>query len=100
MPIVICRLANPGEVVSTLRRIKKALRDFLFGATTYEMAKTFADLLEYNTFAMMTVLFGDMLGYPLSCYYKLKMLPLLLTRLERWKTFMLKERDLTEKLRG
>jgi len=87
-------------VAGTLNRLKRALREFVFGATVYDMAKTFADLIKHNTFAIMTVVFGDMLGYPVPCYYRLKLLPLVLTRLEAWKTFMLRERDITERLRG
>ena len=63
------------------------------------MAKTFADLIRYNTLAIMTVVFGDMLGYPIPCYYKLRLLPIFMTDLEGWRTFMLKERDVTEKIR-
>jgi len=64
------------------------------------MVRTFTDLLKYNTFAIMTVVFGDMLGYPIPCYYKLRLLPIFMTSLESWRTFMLKERDITEKVRG
>ena len=64
------------------------------------MAKTFADMIRYNTYAIMTCALGDMLGYPTSCLYKLRLLPLVLTRIDAWKKFMLKERDLTEKLSG
>ncbi|HDJ26092.1 MAG TPA: hypothetical protein ENF34_02110 [Candidatus Bathyarchaeota archaeon] len=85
--------------MSTFRKIKRALRDFVFGATTYEMAKTFADMIMYNTYAIMTSALGDMLGYPTSCFYKLRLLPLVLTRINTWKKFMLRERDITERAR-
>jgi len=63
------------------------------------MAKTWADMIRYNTFALMTVVFGDMLGFPIPCYYKLRLLPAVLTNINTWRTFVLKERDITEKIR-
>ncbi len=81
----------------TLKRLKRALKEFLFGATVYDMAKTFSDLIAFNTYAIMTAVLGDMLGFPVSCYYKLRLLPLVLTQIDKWRTFMLKERDITER---
>ena len=83
----------------TLKRLKRALKEFLLGATVYDMVKTFTDLITYNTYAIMTVALGDMLGFPVSCYYRLRLLPLVMTQLDRWRTFMLKERDITERIR-
>ena len=65
----------------------------------YDMAKTFTDLITYNTLAIMTVTLGDMLGFPTGGYYRLRLLPVVLTQIHHWKTSMLKERDVTDRLK-
>jgi len=47
----------------------------------------------------MSVVLGDMLGYPVSSYYRLRILPFWLPRLQTWKHHTLKERDVTGKLK-
>jgi len=84
---------------STFRRLKRALKELIVGATVYDMAKTWADMIRYNTYAIMSVLFADTVGIPLPCYYRLRLLPLLMPQLNTWRRFVLKEKDITEKMR-
>jgi hypothetical protein len=48
----------------------------------------------------MLVVLGDMLGYPTSAYYRLRLLPYWLPRIKEWKIFLLREKDVTEKIGG
>ncbi len=84
---------KPGR----LGRAMQALRQFLYGMTTYEMVR---DLereraqLE-NRLAMLTA--GGLLGIPLPAnYYGLRLLPLLLPCLARARRGLWRERDLTD----
>jgi len=86
-------------VRGTFKRLKRALKEFLLGATVFDMAKTFLDLITYNTYAIMTIALGDMLGFPIPGYYRLRLLPLVMTQIDKWRSFMLKERDITERIR-
>jgi len=47
----------------------------------------------------MLVTLGDMFGYPISSFYRLRLLPFWFPRLEKWMRFMLSEKDITEKLK-
>ena len=82
-----------------MRRLKVALRDFLIGATVYDMIKDLQEKRLITEYTLMSVVLGDVFGYPVSSYYRLKMLPFWLPRLQTWKHRMLKERDITDKLK-
>lgn len=76
----------------------RKLKDFLIGATVYGAIRDLEEkrlLIEYG---LMLAVLGDMLGYPFSNYYRLKLLPYWIPRLKEWKIFLLKEKDVTEKL--
>ncbi|MEM2986813.1 MAG: hypothetical protein QXV60_01795, partial [Nitrososphaerota archaeon] len=49
-------------------------------------------------YMLMLSLMGDMLGYPISSYYRLKLLPYYIPKIQSWKQYFLKERDIIEKL--
>lgn len=87
------------SAVGKIRRLKTALKDFLIGATLYDMIKDLQDKRLITEYTLMSVVLGDLLGYPVSSYYKLKMLPFWLPRLRTWKHRMLKEKDVTDKLK-
>ncbi|MEM2522955.1 MAG: hypothetical protein QXW82_07400 [Candidatus Bathyarchaeia archaeon] len=52
-------------------------------------------LIDYG---LMLVVFGDMFGLLIPTYYRLRLLPYWLPRLSEWKIFLLREKDVTEKL--
>jgi hypothetical protein len=89
--------SRPPEWCEKLRKCGRALRDILYGMTTYEMARDLGKeraRLEH-LFVMITM--GDLLGIPiLPPYYSLRLLPYVLPRIEGWRCCLLRERDLTD----
>lgn len=76
----------------------RKLKDFIIGATVYGAIRNLEEkrlLIEYG---LMLVVLGDIFGFPFSTYYRLRFLPYWLPRLNEWKIFLLKEKDVTEKL--
>ena len=90
-----------GNEDGPLRRFSRAVREFLYGMTTFEMvlyARGIRGRLE-AIFFLMTI--GDFLGVPvLPPYYSLRLLPYAIPRMESWRRFMLRERDITEAMSG
>jgi len=87
-------LSVKGQGLGLWRKIK----DFFIGATIYDAVKNLEEkrlLLEYG---LMLVVFGDMMGYPTPSYYKFRLLPLWLPLIDQWKHYMLREKDITEKI--
>jgi len=76
-----------------------ALKGFLFGATTYDMYKSLEERKVFEEYLLMLVTLGDMLGYPISPFYRFRLLPFVVPTLETWMHFMLSEKDITEKLK-
>jgi len=74
------------------------LKSFLFGATVYSAIKDLEEKRVLTEYGLMLVVLGDMLGYPVSSYYRFKLLPFWLPRVGIWKHYMLREKDVTEKL--
>jgi hypothetical protein len=83
-------------VLGFLRKIK----DFFIGATVYSAIKEIEEKRLLAEYGLMLAVLGDMLGYPISGYYRLRLLPFWLPRIAAWKSFLLKEKDVTEKLKG
>jgi uncharacterized membrane protein YhhN len=80
------------------RGFLRKFKDFLIGATVYSAIRDLKErrlLIEYG---LMLAVLGDMLGYPFSNYYSLRLLPYWIPRLKEWKIFLLREKDVTEKL--
>lgn len=67
------------------------LRSFLFGATIYDIIKNLEKMKVFEDYLLMLVLFGDIFGYPVSSYYRLRLLPLFFPKLEAWISFVLKD---------
>jgi len=84
---------------SKMRKLKVALKDFLLGATVYDMIKDLEKKRLLTEYMLMSVVLGDTLGYHVSSYYRFRILPFWLPRLQKWKHYMLKEKDLTNKLK-
>ncbi len=80
-----------------LEDLKKALKDFFFGATAFEIQQTVRQekLARLNLILLFS--FGDLLGVPVfPSYYSLRLLPYFYPALDSWKKRMVKEKDLTE----
>jgi len=76
----------------------RKLKDVLIGATVYSAIKDLEEKRIRTEYGLMLVVLGDMLGYPVSSYYRLRLLPLWLPIVGAWKHYSLKEKDVTEKL--
>lgn len=73
----------------------QAIREFLFGMTSYEFAQQAVELRASLDTLFMLLVFGDMLGVPiLPPYYNLRLLPLVTPRVSTWKRRVLREREL------
>lgn len=80
-----------------LDRFKKALKDFFFGATAFEIQQTVRQEKLARRDLILLFSFGDLLGVPVfPPYYSLRLLPYFYPALNSWKRRMLKEKDLTE----
>ena len=79
--------------------MKKLLRELAYGFTTFGQIRFLERKIFVHNSLFMIALFGDMLGIPFAPpIYRLKMLPHLLPLFDKWREFVLKERDLVEKL--
>ena len=80
-----------------LDRIMKSIRDFLFGATAFEIQQTVRQEKVARLDLILLFSFGDLLGVPVfPPYYSLRLLPYFHPALDSWKKRMVKEKDLTE----
>jgi len=87
------------SISNKIHNIKIAIRDFLLGATNiYDMVQYLEKRKICADYMLMFSLMGDMLGYPISSYYRLKLLPYYIPKIQYWKKYFLKERDIIEKL--
>ncbi len=78
---------------------RKALRDFIFGATTFELYRELKVMSRRYNDAIYLIMLGEILGIPfLSNYYSLRLLPYVLTDLDRFKREAMRERELLEEL--
>lgn len=76
----------------------RKLKDFIIGATVYSAIRDLEEKILLVEYGLMLVVLGDMLGFPIPTYYRLRLLPYWLPRLNEWKIFLLREKDITEKL--
>ncbi|MEM3627348.1 MAG: hypothetical protein QXZ25_04910 [Candidatus Bathyarchaeia archaeon] len=63
----------------------RKLKDFLIGATLYNAIRDLQEKRLLVEYGLMLAVIGDMLGYPLSTYYRFRLLPYWLPRIEEWK---------------
>jgi hypothetical protein len=74
---------------------RKALREFLYGLSGYEIAQEAIEIRATMETLFMLGVFGDMLGVPiLPPYYGLRLLPWVVPQIETWKRRVMRERDL------
>jgi hypothetical protein len=87
----------PSIWYERLRRCGRALRDILYGMTTYEMARDLHKERARLEHLFVLITMGDLLGIPiLPPYYALRLLPYVVPRIEGWRCSLLRERDLTD----
>ena len=87
--------ATGGAAPTDKEQWKKALGQFLFGVTGYEIAQQAVELRASMETMFMLVSFGDMIGVPiLPPYYGLRLLPFVVPTIQTWKRRMLREREL------
>jgi len=79
-----------------VRQITDAVKSFLFGAMVHELVRDAFEKRARAEYALMLVTVGDMLGYPISSYYRLRLLPYWIRRIAPWKRYFLKDRDIIE----
>lgn len=84
------------ELILEARRV---IRDFLFGATTFELYRELKVMSRRYNDAIYLLVIGEILGVPfLSNYYSLRLLPYMLGDLSRFKRDAMRERELLEEL--
>lgn len=89
---------NPHEPrPGGLRRVRRALEDFMYGMTGYEWARHAVETRAQLETLFMVVTLGDMLGVPvMPPFYSLRLLPYVVPEVTSWKRRMLRERDFGE----
>jgi len=74
---------------------RKALREFMYGLSGYEIAQQALEIRATMETLFMLGVFGDMLGLPiLPPYYGLRLLPFVVPQIETWKRRVMREREL------
>jgi hypothetical protein len=87
------------NLTQLLAEARRALREFLFGATTFEFYRELKLMSRRYNDAIYLIMLGEMLGIPfLSNYYSLRLLPYILVDLNRFKREAMRERELLEEL--
>jgi len=81
-----------------IRRVREILKSILFGATFFDMTQDALRMKWYTEQSLMLVSIGDMLGLPMVSYYRLRLLPYWIHKIQMWKTALLREKDITEKI--
>jgi len=83
---------RPDKIKRALKNKAIVLKEILRGMTTYDLTRSVKKQMAFNEYALMLVMFGDMLGYPVSSYYRFRMLPHVVQKIGGWKRFMLEEK--------
>ena len=76
-----------------------SLRQFLFGVVAYD-AFEYATRVRWSLhYLVILALLGDLVGVPTrSPYYSLRFLPSVLPDIPRWKRWLLRQRDVTDRM--
>ena len=89
------RHGGPDDSTPVTRDWRRALREFLYGLSSYEIAQQALEIRASMEKLFMLGVFGDMLGVPiLPPYYGLRLLPWVVPQIETWKRGVLREREL------
>jgi hypothetical protein len=79
------------------RRLREALREFVYGMTGYEFARHAIETRAAMETLFMVTTLGDMIGVPLiPPYYSLRLLPYVVPNVSTWKRRVLREREFTD----
>jgi len=81
-----------------LGKVKDILKSILFGATVFDMAQDALKMRWYVEQVLMLASIGDMVGLPVVSYYRLRLLPYWIHKIKTWKTAVLKEKDVIERI--
>ena len=75
----------------------QAVRDFIYGFTSYEFEQHAVEMRSSMETLFMAITFGDMLGLPIiPPYYSLRVLPYVVPNVKTWKRRVLREREIFE----
>ncbi len=86
-----------ASVREKMRHLLQAIREFLYGATTFEWVRDMQRKRGEVERLFVLIAFGDIVGIPiLPPYYTLRLLPYIIPMINRWKHSLLRERDLTD----
>ena len=89
------RHGGPDDSTPVARDWRRALREFLYGMTGYEIAQHALEIRGQMETLFMLGVFGEMLGVPvLPPYYGLRLLPFVVPQIETWKRRVMREREL------
>jgi len=78
-----------------------SLKEFAYGLFVLDPLLTMVKMRYHLDLMFITLLYGDMLGIPLiSPIYKLNLLIFYYPLIERWKLEIVKDKDITDKMRG
>jgi hypothetical protein len=84
------------EPAGLFRRLRKGLRDFIYGAALMEFQKAAREERTTRQDLFLVLTFGDLIGVPiLPSPYALRLLPYVAPNLQSWKKRMVRKRDLT-----
>ncbi|SRR5579875_115412 len=85
--------------LSSLIPSKQAIKDFIFGLSTFELYKETIKISKAYENLMYFLIVGEFLGIPfLANYYTLRLLPYFIGGLDLFKKNMVRERDIFEEL--
>jgi hypothetical protein len=79
------------------RRFGRAAAEMFYGMTTFDWVRDLKRERAEVESLFLLIAFGDLVGLPiLPPYYTLRLLPLVIPGLQRWKRSLLRERDWTD----
>jgi hypothetical protein len=85
------------KVGFSFNHFRKGLKDFFFGATSFEIEQTVRHEKLTRHDLILLFSFGDLLGVPVfPPYHALRLLPYFYPALNSWKKRMVKPKDLSE----
>jgi len=88
---------GPESRQSWLVGLREALRDFVYGMTTYEIVRHAVEMRTATENLFIAALFGDLIGLPIMPpYYSLRLLPHVVPQISTWKRRVLREREFSD----
>jgi hypothetical protein len=84
-------------LASRWKKSLKVVKEILYGMTAHEMDLELRKERGHLDHLFMLVVFGDLVGLPLlPPYYSMRLLPYIVSSVEKWKRSILREKDLTD----